>query len=144
MCTIAGCESKLRTLRAAAPHYPVLPTLLACMQLLCTICMCHLFLEILSLGKFLIQQECTKIRIFNPRCACAARVMVLGLSVCMCVCVCLSVYLILEPSATKRHVNGTLVFSAASARKIIWLKWLRSGKRNRHLHGQSFVTQPIN
>ena len=29
MCTIAGCESKLRTLRAAAPHYPVLRTLLA-------------------------------------------------------------------------------------------------------------------
>ena len=29
MCAIAGCESKLRTLRAAAPHYPVLRTLLA-------------------------------------------------------------------------------------------------------------------
>ena len=87
MCTVAGCESKLRTLRAAAPHYLVLPTLLVCMQLLYTMCMCHLFLEILSLDKFLIQQECTKIRIFNPRCACAARVMVLGLSVCMCVCV---------------------------------------------------------
>ena len=29
MCTIAGCESKLTTLRAAAPHYPVLRTLLA-------------------------------------------------------------------------------------------------------------------
>ena len=29
MCTIAGCESKLRTLRTAAPHYPVLRTLLA-------------------------------------------------------------------------------------------------------------------
>ena len=29
MFTIAGCESKLRTLRAAAPHYPVLQTLLA-------------------------------------------------------------------------------------------------------------------
>ena len=29
MCTIAGCESKLRTLRAAAPYYPVLRTLLA-------------------------------------------------------------------------------------------------------------------
>ena len=29
MCTIAGCESKLRTLRAAAPHYPVLRMLLA-------------------------------------------------------------------------------------------------------------------
>ena len=28
MCTIAGCESKLRTLRAAALHYPVLLTLL--------------------------------------------------------------------------------------------------------------------
>ena len=29
MCTIAGCESKLITLRAAAPNYPVLRTLLA-------------------------------------------------------------------------------------------------------------------
>ena len=29
MCTIAGCESKLRTLRTAAPHYPLLRTLLA-------------------------------------------------------------------------------------------------------------------
>ena len=27
MCTIAGCESKLTTFRAAAPHYPVLRTL---------------------------------------------------------------------------------------------------------------------
>ena len=64
-------------------------------------------------------------------------------------CVCLSVYftLILELQATKQHVNGTLVFSATSARKIIWpiwLKRLRSRKRNRHCRGPRFKTQPIN
>ena len=51
--------------------------------------------------------------VINPRRACAARVTVLGL------CVCLSTF-ILELQATKRQVNGTLVFSATNARKIMW------------------------
>ena len=68
-----------------------------------------------------------------------------GLRYLVCLSVCLT--LILELQATKRHANGTLVFSATSARKImwpIWLKRLRSGKRHRHRPGPSFVTQPIN
>ena len=66
-------------------------------------------------------------------------------SVRLCVCLSVCFTLILELQATKRHVNGTLVFSATSARKImwpIWLKQLRSRKRNRHRHGPRFVTQP--
>ena len=54
-----------------------------------------------------------------------------GLRYLVCPSVCLSVWL-LELQTTKRHVNGTLVFSATTARKImwpIWLKRLRSGKR---------------
>ena len=82
-----------------------------------------------------------------PRRACIARVTVLGLSVCVSVCLCVCLTWILELQATKRHANGTLFFSAASARKImwpIWVKLLRSGKRNRHRPGPHFVTQPIN
>ena len=78
----------------------------------------------------------------NPRRACAARVTVLGLSVCVCVFVCLSTF-ILELQATKRHVNDTLVFSATSARKIMWRIWLKrlcSGKRNRHRRRPCFAT----
>ena len=68
-------------------------------------------------------------------------------SVRLCVCLSVCFTLILELQATKRHVNGTLVFSATSARKImwqIWLKRLRSRKRNRHRRGPRFKTQPIN
>ena len=51
----------------------------------------------------------------------------------MCLSVCLSTFT-LELQATKRHVNGSLVFSATSARKImwpIWLKPLRFGRETR-------------
>ena len=60
---------------------------------------------------------------------------------------CVLLTLTLELQAAKRHAYGTLVFSATTARKImwpIWLKRLSSGKRNRHRPGPSFVTQPIN
>ena len=60
---------------------------------------------------------------------------------------CALLTLTLELQATKQHAYGTLVFSATTARKImwpIWLKRLRSGKRDRHRPGPSFVTQPIN
>ena len=59
-------------------------------------------------------------QLINPRRACAARVTVLGLSVCVCVCLsaCLSTFT-LKLQATKRHVNGTLVFSATRARKYV-------------------------
>ena len=55
-----------------------------------------------------------------PSCVCAC------VCVCVCVCVCLSAF-ILELRATKRHVNGTLVFSATSARKMKGTKVLTLG-----------------
>ena len=68
-----------------------------------------------------------------------------GLRYLVCPSVCLTDPL--ELQATKRYAYGTLVFSATTARKIMWPIWLKrpsSGKRNRHRPGSSFVTQPIN